>query len=60
MKTFREQAFIVKHVLNVVSDQALLQMVQTLMKENEELKQRVSILEQILHMHLPIIEEKSG
>ena len=57
MKTFQEQAFIVKHVLNVMSDQALLQMVQTLMKENEELKQRVSILEQILHMHLPIVEE---
>jgi len=57
MKIFQEQAFIIKHVLNVVSDQALLQMVQTLMKENEELKQRVSILEQILHMHLPIVEE---
>ena len=57
MKTFQEQAFIVKHVLNVVRDKALLQMVQTLMKENEELKQRVSILEQILHMHLPIVEE---
>ena len=57
MKTFQEQGFILKHVLNVVSDQALLQMVQTLMKENEELKQRVSILEQILHMHLPIVEE---
>ena len=40
-----------------MGDQALLQMVQTLMKENEELKQRVSILEQILHMHLPIVEE---
>ena len=57
MKIFQEQAFIIKHVLNVVSDQALLQMVQTLIKENEELKQRVSILEQILHMHLPIVEE---
>ena len=57
MKTFQAQGFIVKHVLNVVSDQALLQMVQTLMKENEELKQRVSILEQILHMLLPIVEE---
>ena len=57
MKIFQEQVFIVKHVLNVVSDQALLQMIQTLMKENEELKQRVSILEQILHMHLPIVEE---
>ena len=30
------------------------------MKENEELKERIAILEQILHMHLPIIEEKSG
>ena len=40
-----------------MSEQALLQMIQTLMKENEELKQRVSILEQILHMHLPIVEE---
>jgi Trp operon repressor len=38
----------------------LLNMVQTVMKENEELKERVAILEQILHMHLPIIEEKSG
>ena len=35
-----------------------LEMVQTLIKENEELKERVAILEQILHMHLPIIEEK--
>ena len=39
---------------------ALLNMVQSVMKENEELKERVAILEQILHMHLPIIEEKSG
>ena len=38
----------------------LLNMVQTVVKENEELRERVSILEQILHMHLPIIEEKSG
>ena len=57
MKIFLEQGFILKHVLNVVSDQALLQMVQTLMRENEDLKQRVAILEQILHMHLPIVEE---
>ena len=57
MKTFQGQGFTLKHALNVVSDQGLLQMVQTLMKENEELKQRVSILEQILHMHLPIVEE---
>jgi Trp operon repressor len=35
----------------------LLNMVQTVMKENEELKERVNVLEQILHMHLPIIEE---
>ena len=39
---------------------ALLNMVQSVIKENEELKERVAILEQILHMHLPIIEEKSG
>ena len=39
---------------------ALLNMVQSVIKENEELKDRVAILEQILHMHLPIIEEKSG
>tara|TARA_R100001530_G_scaffold82260_1_gene57361 strand:+ start:270 stop:461 length:192 start_codon:yes stop_codon:yes gene_type:complete len=38
----------------------LLNMVQNVMKENEELKERIAILEQILHMHLPIIEEKSG
>ena len=35
----------------------LLNMVQTVIKENEELKERVAILEQILHMHLPIIEK---
>tara|TARA_Y100000034_G_scaffold23366_1_gene26975 strand:- start:9 stop:188 length:180 start_codon:yes stop_codon:yes gene_type:complete len=35
----------------------LLNMVQTVMKENEELRERVAILEQILHTHLPIIEE---
>ena len=34
----------------------LLNMVQTLVKENEDLKGRVAILEQILHMHLPIIK----
>jgi len=38
----------------------LLNMVQTVIKENEDLKQRMAILEQILHMHLPIIEDKSG
>ena len=35
----------------------LLNMVQTVLKENEELRERVAILEQILHTHLPIIEE---
>ena len=35
----------------------LLNMVHTVMKENEDLRERVSILEQILHMHLPILEE---
>ena len=35
----------------------LLNMIRNVMKENEELKERVAILEQILHMHLPIIEE---
>ena len=40
-----------------MSDITLLQMIQTLMKENEDLKQRVAILEQILHMYLPILEE---
>ena len=35
----------------------LLNMIQTVIKENEELRERVAILEQILHTHLPIIEE---
>jgi len=35
----------------------LLNMVQTVVKENEELRERVAILEQILHTHLPIIEQ---
>ena len=34
----------------------LLNMVQSVVKENEELKNRLAIVEQILHMHLPIIE----
>jgi len=38
----------------------LLNMVRNVMKENEELKERVAILEQILHMHLPVIEDESG
>ena len=38
----------------------LLNMVQTVTKENEELRERVAILEQILHMHLPIIEDNAG
>ena len=38
----------------------LLNMVHTVVKENEELKERVAILEQILHMHLPFIEDKGG
>ena len=35
----------------------LLNMVQSVIKENEELKDRLAIVEQIMHMHLPIIEE---
>jgi len=35
----------------------LLNMVETVIKENNELKERLAILEQILHMHLPIINE---
>ena len=37
--------------------ETLMHMIKSLIKENEELKERVAILEQILHMHLPIIEE---
>ena len=36
---------------------SLLNMMQSVMKENEELKDRLAIVEQIMHMHLPIIEE---
>ena len=35
----------------------LLNMVETVVRENNELKERLAILEQILHMHLPIINE---
>lgn len=35
----------------------LLNMVETVIKENNELKERLAIVEQILHMHLPIIEK---
>ena len=36
---------------------SLLNMMQSVMKENEELKDRLAIVEQIMHMHLPIIEK---
>ena len=35
----------------------LLNMIKNLVEENDDLKERVAILEQILHMHLPIIEK---
>ena len=35
----------------------LLNMVEPVIKENNELKERLAIVEQILHMHLPIIEK---
>ena len=37
--------------------ETLMHMIQSLIKENEELKKRVDVLEKILRMHLPIIEE---
>ena len=37
---------------------SLLNMIHTIIKENNELKERLAIVEQILHMHLPIIEKK--
>ena len=36
----------------------LLNMIETVIRENNELKERLRVVEQILHMHLPIIEEK--
>tara|TARA_R100000700_G_C3056873_1_gene73499 strand:- start:289 stop:480 length:192 start_codon:yes stop_codon:yes gene_type:complete len=38
----------------------LLNVMHSLMQENEELKERLSIVEQILTMHLPIIDETGG
>ena len=35
----------------------LLNMVETVIRENNELRERLVIVEQILHMHLPIIEK---
>ena len=35
----------------------LLNMIHGLVEENNELKERLSIVEQILHMHLPTIEK---
>lgn len=45
------------HKYNQSNVTTLLNMVQSVIKENEELKSRLAIVEQILHMHLPIIEE---
>ena len=44
------------HKYNQSNITTLLNMVQSVVKENEELKNRLAIVEQILHMHLPIIE----
>ena len=44
------------HKYNQSNITTLLNMVQSVVKENEELKDRLAIVEQILHMHLPIIE----
>ena len=44
------------HKYNQSNVTTLLNMVQSVIKENEELKNRLAIVEQILHMHLPIIE----
>jgi len=35
----------------------LLNMIHGLVEENNSLKERLAIIEQILHMHLPIIEK---
>jgi Trp operon repressor len=36
----------------------LLNMIETVIRENNDLKERLAIVEQIMHMHLPIIEDK--
>ena len=36
---------------------SLLNMIHGLIEENNSLKERLAIIEQILHMHLPIIEK---
>ena len=36
----------------------LLNMIETVVRENNDLKERLAIVEQIMHMHLPIIEDK--
>ena len=45
------------HKYNQSNITTLLNMVQSVVKENEELRNRLAIVEQIMHMHLPIIEE---
>ena len=47
----------IDHKYNQSNTTTLLNMVQSVIKENEELKDRLAIVEQIMHMHLPIIEE---
>tara|TARA_R110002012_G_scaffold302709_2_gene504075 strand:- start:2889 stop:3065 length:177 start_codon:yes stop_codon:yes gene_type:complete len=36
----------------------LLNMIETVIRENNDLKERLAVVEQIMHMHLPIIEDK--
>ena len=43
-----------------MEDQTAIEIIQHLLKENKELKERLDVIESILHSHLPILNDESS
>ena len=43
-----------------MENQTAMEIIQHLLKENKELKERLDVIESILHTYLPIIEDESS
>ena len=43
-----------------MADKIAIEMIKRLLAENKELKERLDVIESILHSHLPILNDKSS
>ena len=50
---------LIERFVNAVKINEYAEIIQSLLRENHELKKRVEIVEEILRCHLPIIEDES-